>query len=319
MYLKGIIERNDTYRGVIKMNNQMNMKGTLCAIFSAISFGTMPIFATYAYKGGTNAITVVFLRFLFSGILLSCYFLKQKINIKVKKDTLMSLIFTGIVGSSLTSLTLFLSYHYISVGLSTILHFIYPAAVIFLSFLLFKEKLYRSKIISLILSIIGVYVLIGFNSIKLNMFGVMLALVSGVFYSIYILEIGHNVKIKDMDSIILTFYISIFSAGSIFLFGMFTDNLIIPKDIYSCIPIVAIALASTLGLLNFSIGIKLVGPSNTSILSTFEPITSIILSSILFGDQITWSTMIGSLMIILSIYGIIKGSKNSEKDRHLSK
>ncbi|WP_129600167.1 DMT family transporter [Anaerophilus nitritogenes] len=301
------------------MNDQMNMKGTLCAIFSALSFGTMPIFATYAYNGGVNAITVVFFRFLFSGILLGCYFLKKKINIKVGKNTFLTLLFTGIVGSSLTSLTLFLSYQYISVGLSTILHFIYPAVVIFLSFLIFKEKLYKTKIISLILSVMGVYVLIGFNSIKLNMLGVMLALVSGIFYSIYILEIGHNIKIKDIDSIILTFYISIFSSGSIFLFGIFTQNLIFPKNMYSFIPIFAITIASTLGLLNFAIGIKMIGPSNTSILSTFEPITSIILSCILFGDKITWNTIIGSCLIILSIYGIIKGSEGIEKDKHLLK
>lgn len=56
----------------------------------------------------------------------------------------------------LTTVLLYLSYNYQPVGLSTTLHFIYPAAMALGCILLFKEKLGRVKLFALVLSMAGV-------------------------------------------------------------------------------------------------------------------------------------------------------------------
>lgn len=292
------------------MNDKRMTQGIIYAILSAVAFGLLPIFATYAYRSGANAITVVLLRYLFSVIILLAYFLLRNIDFKVDRDMLIRLIFSGIVGSAATSLTLFLSYQYISVGLATILHFIYPAVITLLSYLIFKESLTRGKAIALLLSIAGVYTLIGFNSIELHPVGVILALISGVFYSIYVLQIGYT-QIKNIDSIVLIFYVSLFSSIGTFIFGIFTKTLYFQMQPDFVLSIVALALASIFGLFTFARAIKRIGSSNASILSTFEPITSIILGSILFNEKLTFNIMIGSILIIISIYGIVKKPVNS--------
>lgn len=287
------------------MNDRKRTQGIVYAVLSAIAFGHLPIFATYAYRSGANAVTVVLLRFLFSTIILLGYLIVRNIDFKVDGYMLKRLIFSGVVGCASTALTLFLSYKYISVGLATILHFIYPAVVTLLSYLVFKESLNRSKVIALLLSIAGVYILVGFNSIKLHPIGVILALISGVFYSIYILQIGYT-QIKNIDSTVLIFYVSLFSTIGIFIYGIFTKTLYFKIQQDFVISIAAIVLTSIFALFTFTGAIKNIGSSNASILSTFEPITSIMLSSIMFNEKLTYNIIIGSILIIISIYGIVK-------------
>lgn len=287
------------------MDKKQKTKGIAYAILSAIALGLLPIFATLAYKGGTNSITVAFYRFLLSTIILFCYFRIKGISFKLEKKLFPTMIFAALVGYAATALTLFSSFMYISPGLATILHFIYPVLVIFLAFLFFKEKLNVAKVISLTLAILGIYILIGFGKINHNLMGVVLAIASGVFYSIYILSIGYS-KIKDVGSLLLTFYVSAFSSVGILIFGLLTNTILLRINLSSFIPIILVALSSICGLITFAMAVKLIGSSTTSILSTFEPITSIILSAIIFNEKITINIIIGTILIILSIYGILK-------------
>ncbi|QUH21472.1 DMT family transporter [Alkaliphilus sp. B6464] len=299
------------------MGIRQKTKGVVYAVLSAIALGVLPIFATLAYKGGTNSITVAFYRFLFSTIILFIYFLIKKISFKINREIIPSMVFASLVGYAATALTLFSSFTYISPGLATILHFIYPALVIFLSFILFKESLSTIKVVSLILSIVGIYILVGFGNVKNNFTGIMLALASGVFYSIYILSIAHS-KIKNIESLLLTFYVSLFSSIGIFVFGIITRTISFKIQFISLIPIVLIALSSIYGLVAFAIAVKLIGSSNTSILSTFEPITSIVLSAIIFKEKITINIILGTILIVMSIYGIIKEQLKENKENSIS-
>lgn len=285
------------------------INGVIYAISSAVAFGFMPIFAMYAYIGGSNAITVVFLRFLFSAILLWGYFNIKKIDYKVSKELLIEVFIIGVIGYAATCVALYWAYEYIPVGVATILHFTYPLVVTFLSFFIFKEELHLKKIISLILSIIGLVILVGFSKVHFAFWGVFLALLSGILYSIYILAIGHS-KIKKIDSLVLTFYVSIFSALSILPVALVTHTFIFEMNIEIFIAVLLLAIVCTLfALLAFLKSIKIIGASNASILSTFEPITSVILGVILFKEKLTLSIIVGSLLIISSVYIIAKESK----------
>lgn len=292
------------------MYKESKFKGILYAVLSAVAFGCMPILVKIAYNGGANPITVVFLRFLFSTVILLTYFLLRGINFRVDRSLIPKLVFLGIVGYAATCITLFLSYSYISAGLATIIHFIYPAIVTLFSVLIFKEQMKTNKLISLILSIAGIYVLIGFSEIRLNAVGVALAIVSGIFYSIYILEIGHS-EIKNIESIVITFYVSLFSCLGILLYGCIGKSFVFDIKLYGIIAIISVSLICTVIALNiFAKSIKIIGSSNASILSTLEPITSIILSAVIFNEKIAINTIIGSILIIMSVYILIITPKN---------
>jgi drug/metabolite transporter (DMT)-like permease len=160
------------------------VKGIIYAISSAVAFGTIPVFAVIAYGGGTNTITTAFLRFFIASIILFSILSYKRIPMKVNRRLFGRLLYLSIVGYAATCLTLFMSYNYIPVSLASTLHFTYPAIVTVLSILIFKEKVEPMKIISLALSIIGVYILADSGEAAIRLKGVIFALASGVFYSI---------------------------------------------------------------------------------------------------------------------------------------
>ena len=53
-------------------------------------------------------------------------------------------------------------------------------------------------------------------------------------------------------------------------------------------------------------GVRLIGPSKASILSTIEPIVSLILGIIILGEPISSRIIIGSIMIVLSVVILTK-------------
>lgn len=291
------------------MARDKKIQGTIYAFISACAFGFIPIFARFAYNTGITPVTVIFLRFLFSIIILLFYFLINKIDFRIEKKLLPQFAFLGIIGNGATGITLFLSYNYISSGLSTVIHFIYPAIVTLLSIVFFKEKINLRKIISLVFCIAGVYVLIGFSAVKLDIRGVALSLASGVLYSIYILGIDHS-DIRKVDTLVITFYVLIFSLIGALTFGIIDNSISFNFHPQGYIYVVALSLICTIIALSiFAKAIMMIGSSNASILSTLEPITSIILSTIIFGESITINTILGSVLIISSVYILIISKK----------
>lgn len=287
-------------------------RGMICAIISAIAFGCMPIFATNAHKSGADTIMVVFARHALTTLFILSILLIRKIDFKVDRKMMYRLIFCGVVGNTGIAITLFLSYQYISIGLATILHFIYPVVVTVLSFTVFKEKLGVKKIVALILSIIGVYILIGFTAIKLDILGVLLALASGVLYSIYIVQVGHT-KLVELDSFVLVFYVSAISAVSTFIYGSMTNELHFTLNYDFIFNIIGVVLVSMVGLVTIAYAIKVIGPTNASIMSTLEPITSIILGVLVFTEPLTLNIVLGSLFILLSVYFVVKEEKEEQE------
>ncbi|MCY6371438.1 DMT family transporter [Clostridium ganghwense] len=275
--------------------------GIIYSMLSSAAFGLTPIWTKDACSRGTNSMTVLFFRVLITAIILLLYFFIKKVDFKINKKQFFSLLFLGVIGYASTTICLFLSYNYVSSGLATTLHFVYPAVVTILMVLIYKEKIHLGKILSLIFSVVGVYCLIYTKNIQINPKGVFLAIISGVFYSIYIIGVDKG-EVKEMNVLVSTFYVTLISAICIFIFGEFTVGIKLEISYYIAIDSLCIAIISTLlALVAFMKGIKIIGSSNASILSTFEPIVSVILGIIILKEEITFSIVIGTILIIFSV------------------
>lgn len=287
--------------------------GILYALMASIAFGLMPILVKVAYRGGAKPVTVVFLRFFLAAIILLAYFLICHIDFKIGIKPLLKITLLGIIGYSSTCLTLFLSYKYVSLGLATAIHFVYPSLVVFLSFIIYKEELNLSKIIALILSLIGIFVLIGPGETRLSFTGVILAFASGIFYALCVLELGKGAT-KEVDSIVLTFYLCMSSALGILVYGLGTKSLNFGMDLFSFAAVGGVALICTVfAIFAFSVAIKIIGSSNTAIINTLEPVTSIILGILIFGEELSMGMIVGSMLIILSAVIFCLTPKKSKK------
>jgi drug/metabolite transporter (DMT)-like permease len=277
------------------------LNGVLYLLLASVSFGVMPILAKLAYAHGANSYSVLFLRFIFAAVMLLYYLLTKKISLRLNKKQFLIIALLGVVGYSATSGFIFLAYSYISVGLATMIMYTYPAIVTLLSFIIYKEKLYTRKVISLLISLAGIYTLIGVGEISLNFKGVAFAFLSAIFYSMYVLGASHS-EIKKVNSYVMTFYISLTSGVTMLIFGVSTNNINFNIDYYGLVCILLLAFISTVvALMAFIQGVKIIGPSKASILSTLEPIVSLILGLLILKESISIQVLFGSIMIIASI------------------
>lgn len=281
-------------------------KGILYIVLSAIAFGFMPILAKLSYIGGANTYTTLALRFFFASIML-LYYLKYKgISLKLTKKQLFLVLTIGMFGYSLTSCSLFMSYNYISVGLASMILYTHPAIITLLSYMFYKEKINARKIISLIISLIGIYVLIDKGSVSFNLKGIILAAMASLLYSIYVLGVSLK-EIKAINSYVLTFYISCSAAVIMFIAAITTGNFNMHISFYALVAILLLAFISTVvALMAFLEGVRIVGPSNASIFSTIEPIVGLILGILILGEPISVRIVIGSILIIMSVVILTK-------------
>ncbi|WP_234124340.1 DMT family transporter [Clostridium hydrogenum] len=288
-----------------------NYKGIAYALLSSTAFGIMPILARIAYANGSNPTTVLIFRFLFSTLILFTYLKLSDINVNLKKRQALLLIFIGITGYTITTQALFISYNYLGAGLATTLHFIYPVVVCIASFVFFKTKMSIKKIISLLLAAIGVYSLVGFKSATINIFGVSLALFSGLAYGITLIAL--NLKsIKSLDNRVTTMYLCLGSTIGTVLCGTFNNSIVLNVNLKIVSCCLGISIISTiLSIILLLKAIEIIGVSSSSILGTFEPIVSIILGVLFLDEVLTFAILLGSTLILISTI-ILAKEKNTK-------
>jgi len=280
--------------------------GMMYSLGSSAAFGLMPVFAKWAYHYHISSITLVALRFIFAWIIILPMLIYKKEKILLNRKQLVHVFFIGGLVYTFTTLTLFLSYNYISSGIATTIHFVYPIVVTLIAIVFFKEKIIKEKIYALAASTLGIFMLIYNGDVNLNFLGVFYALLSGVLYSIYISGVEHS-EMKNISSFVLTFYLSVIASLTLTVGGLCTNTINFNVDFRCYIAAFLISLISTVVAITFfQRGIKIIGSSNASILSTFEPIVSFILGVILFSEAISLKIVIGCLLIFISVILLTK-------------
>lgn len=276
------------------------IKGIIFTIISAFVFGFTPILAKITYAGGNNAITLTFLRALLGLPFLYIGMRKNKTVLKITKDEFFKFILLSFLGIGITTTSLYSSYNYISVGMATTLHFIYPCVVYFICILFFKEKITKKKLTALVFSSFGIIMLIDKVSYG-NTVGIFLATLSGITYGLFLVYLDKS-GFKHMDAFKCTFYISLFNIVGLFVFGKFTGDLTFALDLSAWLITILISfLTSIFGNAFLQLGVKYCGATTASILCTFEPITSVVLGIIFLSEHITVFKFLGCIFIIIAV------------------
>ena len=260
----------------------IKQKGILLTVVSTIIFGITPVIGKMSYQLGNNGIQLAFLRHLF---VLPIFFIivkVQKLSLKLTKKQIIDVLRVGFIGNTLTVVLLYSSYSYIHVGSATVLHFLYPLFVCLLNFIFYKQKLNQKQGICLCLAMLGILCFIEKSTSSL--FGCLLAIASGIFFAYYMVGMDHS-SIRDIEPFVFNFYLVFINVIGIFILCLFTHSFSsMPFDGYILSFVVSI-LTSLIGVVLFQKGIYYLGASLTAILSTLEPITSIIVGMLFLGEE----------------------------------
>ena len=281
-------------------------KGYINAVFAAISYGTNPLFALPMFSQGIGVNSVLFYRYLFAVIVYGLWLnLYKHTSFKISLKELFILFVFGII-FSLSSVFLFGAFTYIPSGLACTILFAYPLIVALISRIIFKEHLPQIIWLALCFVILGITLLYGGNTSSLNIKGVILALLSALFYAIYMVGIKHTSTIRHIKPDKLTFYVMLFGL-SVYIWNLkFCTELQQLNNWFSLVCAFGLAVFPTIiSLETITFGIKLIGATKTAIIGALEPLTALFFGVLLFGETLTFKIFCGIGLILSGVIIVI--------------
>ncbi len=267
---------------------------------SATGFAMLPIFIKLAYALGANTITILTARFILASLCLWGILRWRNLAAKVSRKTAISLCLLGIAGYGLMSTFFAASLKYLPASMSSLLLYTYPAIVTLMSFLVGVDEFNWKKGLALVLSFCGLFLILKVSFAGISLMGIMLGMASSLIYSAYLLV--SSKVLKDVDPLVATTYVCSAAAITFTLTCAVTGEFVTTLPMAGWLILLAIALVSTVvGILGCFAGIRLIGPANTSIISTAEPVITVMLSVLLLAEKITPMQLGGGLLILSSI------------------
>lgn len=285
--------------------------GYLFAIGSAVLYGTMPFLAKEIFACGGTELTVVALRFLFAVPIVFLIVRIMKIPLKITSVEFGKL-FLLAQGYVLTNILLCFSYNYISSGMATTIHFIYPALVFFIHVSIFSEKFDRIKLICAVLGLAGVFCFYTPGEAASGV-GMILAFCSAWTYAFYII-FDEKSGMALMNPYKLCFYISVICGLEASFFAVLRDEFVtkLPFKAWGFVIILALGV-TVLAIVLAQESLKRIGAEKISFLSTFEPMTSLVLGIALMGETLNFRTVIGITCVLTSAVLIVMGKANGKR------
>lgn len=284
-------------------------KGMICTMLAAIIFGATPALGKLTYDMGNNGIQLAFLRHLFVLPIFVCLILYKKESFTLTKQQAIDLLKIGLIGNALTIGMLYSSHAYIGVGSATVLHFLYPMFVCVLNFMFYSQKINKKQLLCLIIALVGIFCFIEPGGSSL--FGFALALLSGVTFAYYMVGMEHS-SIRKMHVSVFNFYLVFLNTIALGLFAVITHQLCILSPLAYVYCFIMAILTSFIGILLLQRGIIYLGASLTAILSTLEPITSVIVGVVFLHETLTIFKIIGCLLVLFATITLVHSQKKGE-------
>lgn len=282
------------------------LRGALLVALSASAFGAMAIFGRYAYAGGTDVLGLLTLRFGIGGTLLAAVAYRRGV-LWPRGRTLWGIVAMGALGYVGQSLCYFTALQYAQASLVALLLYLYPAFVTLLAALWLGERLTLVKGAALVLCLAGSALMVGGG--KGEPLGIALALAAAVIYSLYVV-VGARVT-RGIDPLATTAVVCL-SAAAVFAIVSLARTLSgtpphLPATALAWAALVAMALVSTVtAMLAFFAGLSRLGAARTSMLSTLEPVVTVLLAAITLGERLSPLQWVGGAAVLAAVLWLVR-------------
>ena len=280
------------------------MKGYLFIILSAFSYSVMAVFVKLA-GNELATVQIVFTRGVITLFLTYLIIRKKKVYPLGTNHTV--LITRGVIGSVALYLV-YESLHRFSLPEATVIQYLYPIFTALFASLLISEKFGGLLYFSITGGLVGVYIILDFPFLISNAISetdMMIALSGAILTGLSYVMVRKAVTLKESPYVIM-FYFPLFTVP-ISLFFL-PGNWEMPTMLI-WVYLVLVGITSQLGQLFLTYGYELLPASRAAMTSYIQVPFSVIAGIIIFNDQITYSFIIGTLMILFSIFLIMKKTK----------
>ena len=285
--------------------------GYPAGIVTGITYGLNPLFAKPLMNNGASTEAILFFRYGIAVVLLGAYLLLKKESFRINLRQAGVLLGLGLLYTA-SSAFLFEAYKYIASGLATTLVFLFPVMVAII--MVFLKVVPSWPVwLSIATTFAGVMIMTGGTGTEaIDPTGIWFSIASAFVYALFIVIINRSKAISSIPNSLLTFYA--LSVGTVFFLtrcGLSGAELLTGLD-------GGMAWANLLGLAilptivstaSLAIATRNIGATKASVLGVFEPITAILVGTLVFGEELTPNIIAGILISIVAVSFMIMLTK----------
>jgi len=273
-------------------------KGVAFAIISAISFSTLGLFAKLAYSQGMQPAQALAWRFTLAAAVLWAILLRRGGHRRPRREYRNALLL-GILGFAPQAGLFFLTVKYLDPGIASLLLYLYPAFVVGFSLLFLGKKPRLAQIAALVFSGAGC-VLTLWSRGSYPMIGYALGLAVAVSYAGY-LVVGER-AMAGIEPIFITANLMASSAVVYWIVTFATGAVLVPSTATAIAGVIGIAIVgSIIPIVTLFASIRLIGSADASLVSTIEPLFTVVLSALFFGERLTSLQLAGGALILTGV------------------
>lgn len=275
--------------------------GFFLALFSALSFSTLGLFAKSLFGAGIAVEAVLSWRFIIAASVLWILVLVRRGRVNQIPDAskIWQLIVLGLLGFAPQAGLFFLTVKMLDPGITSLLLYLYPAFVFAIGALIRHEKARRVQVAALILSLCG-SVLTFWNAGNYPVIGILLGMTVAAAYAVYLVWSEHILKGVDpifATAIIISAAVVVY-AGIAAIRGTFV-LLSWPRQILLAGGVGI--MATVLPIITLFMAMQRIGARDTSLISTIEPVCTNILSMLLLHEVMTGRRVVGGILILAGV------------------
>ena len=285
-----------------RRRNREAFMGFFLGLFSSATFGLIPLFTLPLIHDGVSPASVLFYRFLIASLTLGAVLVLRRERFHARAIDLCKLAGMSFMYTA-AALLLFYGLNHMPSGVATTIQFLYPVMVMLLMIAFFHEQFSLITACSIMLAVAGVALLsIGGDSSKpVTLLGVGMMLLSGFCNALYITGI-HVAGIRNMNGLVMTFYVLLFGAAFAFANAVGTGTFQPLSSWWEFMMATLLAvITAVLPNLTLVLAVQRIGSTLTSVLGVMEPLTAVFVGIIVFNEPFTPALVGGVLLIGSSV------------------
>lgn len=282
--------------------------GYLFVVLASILFGTVPTVQEYVIRQGASPLGLVILCNTAAAAAALFAALIRRESFRVGGKALLAMVLAGGVGLFLTDFLLNSAYARIPVGLTTMIHFLYPTVVSIAMMLFFGEKLRAFKAAAILISFAGLFCLFG-GSFGGDRLGLLSALASAFCYAFYVIS-NDRKPLRDAPPMVCVCFINLSSVAAGLAVHGLTGTAVVPLAAASILPGILAGFMLSAGLILLAAGIQRLGAAKAAFLNMLEPVTSLLVSALATRRVPAPLTLLGSALVLAALTLYARGDRS---------
>ena len=274
---------------------------------TGVTYGLNPLFAVPLMKQGVSVDSILFFRYFLAVLILGGWMAFRRESFRVSGHQIRRLLILGLL-FSLSSFSLFEAYNYIPSGIATTIVFLYPVLVALIMMFLRVYPTWQVWV-AIIATFAGVLFLSRSDGTQaLQWKGLALSFVSALSYAMFIVVINRSRSVHLISNTLLTFYSLL---TGVFLYSMYALVQHVPltaglHGVSSWANLVGLAVLPTIvSTATLAMATRIIGATRASVLGVFEPVTTILVGALAFGESITANVVTGIILTMSAIVFMI--------------